>query len=128
MTHTLEITDDEARCVSDGPNDGRALVGRGGDSAGKRRMNEQRNDKKAAKDRRRQERLSGSPVDTVDEAGLMEQFQILNELRAAGGISDAEFEVERHHIFVALGLEDSLPEDGAPERPSDRDPRTEPRA
>jgi hypothetical protein len=38
---------------------------------------------------------------------MMARFQELNELRAAGSLSEESYEVQRREIFVALGLEDA---------------------
>ena len=40
---------------------------------------------------------------------MMAQFHKLNELRAAGEITEAAYENQRHEIYVALGLEDPFP-------------------
>lgn len=80
------------------------VVDIGRESAGKRRVEERRNERKKLKDERRQERQSQDAA-PVDEAAMMAKFQELNERRAAGDISDEAYEVERRTIFVALGLE-----------------------
>jgi hypothetical protein len=81
-------------------------VSRGGESAGKRRIAAQRNDRKALKDERRQERKnSGSPT-VGDEEQNMARFHHLNKRRAAGEVTEDEYEQQRHEIFVALGLEE----------------------
>lgn len=81
-------------------------MSRGGESAGKRRVAAQRNDRKAAKsERRRQRQGEGSPG-PVDEAEMMGRFHRLNELRSAGAINEDDFERQRREIFVSLGLED----------------------
>ena len=80
-------------------------MSRGGESAGKRRVVAQRNERKAAKTERRQRRQDES-TDPVDQAEMMSRFHQLNELRATGAITDDDFESQRHEIFVSLGLED----------------------
>ncbi len=80
-------------------------MSRGGESAGKRRLTAQRNDRKAAKNERRQQRRDESPG-PVDQAEMMTRFHQLNELREAGAITEDDFELQRHEIFVSLGLED----------------------
>lgn len=80
-------------------------MSRGGESAGKRRLTAQRNDRKAAKTERRQQRREESPEPT-EQAEMMSRFHHLNELRSAGAITEADFESQRHDIFVSLGLED----------------------
>jgi hypothetical protein len=83
------------------------MMGRGGDSAGKRRIKAQRLEKKAAKAERRNDRAAAGEEDEeeVDEAALMQQFSQISEQHAAGALKTEEFEVQRHEIFVALGLE-----------------------
>ena len=81
-------------------------MGRGGDSAGKRRIKAQRLEKKAAKAERRSDRAAaGDEDEVVDEAALMQRFSQISEQHAAGALKTEEFELERHEIFVALGLE-----------------------
>ena len=81
-------------------------MGRGGDSAGKRRIKAQRLEKKAAKAERRSDRAAaGDEDEVVDEAALMQRFSQISEQHAAGALKTEEFEVQRHEIFVALGLE-----------------------
>jgi hypothetical protein len=91
----------------------------GRESAGKRLNEARRNDRKKQKDERRQERQAAESA-PVDEAAMMARFQELNELRAAGSLSEESYEVQRREIFVALGLEDP-PE---PADPDDEDART----
>jgi hypothetical protein len=82
------------------------MMGRGGDSAGKRRIKAQRLEKKAAKAERRSDRAAaGDEDEVVDEAALMQRFSQISEQHAAGALKTEEFEIERHEIFVALGLE-----------------------
>jgi hypothetical protein len=75
------------------------------DSANKRRVAAQRNDRKAAKSERRRQRHEPS-AETVDPAEIMSRFHHLNELRSSGTITQDDFERQRHDIFVSLGLED----------------------
>jgi hypothetical protein len=94
-----------------GPNGGRPGhwkigMSRGGESAGKRRITAQRNDRKAAKTERRQQRRQEENLDPDDQARTMSRFHRLNELREAGTITEVEFEQQRHEIFVSLGLEE----------------------
>ena len=79
-------------------------MSRGGESVGKRRLTAQRNDRKAAKSERRQQRRDESP-EPADQAEMMSRFHHLNELREAGSITEEDFERQRHEIFVSLGLE-----------------------
>ncbi len=81
-------------------------MGRGGESAGKRRVTAQRNDRKAAKTERRQQRRQDDTPGATDQTSMMARFHHLNELRSNGGITEDDFERQRHDIFVALGLED----------------------
>jgi hypothetical protein len=76
------------------------------DSANKRRLAAQRNDRKAAKSERRQQRRHDHSPDPVDQAEIMSRFHHLNELRSSGTITQQDFERQRHDIFVSLGLED----------------------
>jgi hypothetical protein len=76
------------------------------ESANKRRVNAQRNDRKAAKSERRQQRRHEQSTESVDQAEIMSRFHHLNELRSAGTITEDDFEHQRHDIFVSLGLED----------------------
>jgi hypothetical protein len=81
-------------------------MSRGGESAGKRRLTAQRNDRKAAKSERRQQRRRDESPGPADQAQIMSRFHHLNELRETGAITEDDFERQRHDIFVALGLED----------------------
>ena len=81
-------------------------MGRGGESAGKRRVTAQRNDRKAAKTERRQQRRTDGTPGPDDQARMMSRFHHLNELRSTGAITEEDFESQRHDIFVSLGLED----------------------
>jgi hypothetical protein len=76
------------------------------DSANKRRVAAQRNDRKAAKSERRQQRRDEPSPEPVDQAENMSRFHHLNELRSNGSITQDDFERQRHDIFVTLGLED----------------------
>ena len=76
------------------------------ESANKRRVTAQRNDRKAAKSERRQQPRHEQSPETVDEVDMMSRFHHLNELRSAGTITEDDFERQRHDIFVSLGLED----------------------
>ena len=81
-------------------------MSRGNESANKRRVTAQRNDRKAAKSERRQQRRREQSPESVDQAEIMSRFHYLNELRSAGTITEDDFERQRHDIFVSLGLED----------------------
>ena len=76
------------------------------ESANKRRVNAQRNDRKAAKSERRQQRRHEQSTESVDQAEIMSRFHHLNELRSTGAITEEDFKRQRHDIFVSLGLED----------------------
>ena len=104
-----------ARDEPDAPAADRRDADIGRESAGKRQIEARRNDRKKLKDERRQERQMADKV-PVDEAATMARFQELNELRAAGAVTEEDYESQRHAIFVALGLED----------PDDRDEPEEP--
>ncbi len=81
-------------------------MSRGGESVGTRRVTAQRNDRKAAKSERRQERRQGDAPGADDQAELMSRFHELNARRSAGAVTEEDFERQRHDIFVSLGLED----------------------
>jgi hypothetical protein len=81
-------------------------VSRGGESAGKRRVTAQRNDRKAAKAQRREHQRDVEGTEAADESQMMTRFHQLNELRSSGSITEEDFERQRHDIFVSLGLED----------------------
>jgi hypothetical protein len=76
------------------------------ESANKRRVTAQRNDRKVAKSERRQQRRHAQSPELVDQAEIMSRFHHLNELRSSGTITQDDFERQRHDIFVSLGLED----------------------
>ena len=76
------------------------------ESAGKRRVTAQRNNRRAAKIERRQQRRQEGNPDPADQAQIMSRFHHLNELRSTGAITEDDFERQRHDIFVSLGLED----------------------
>jgi hypothetical protein len=76
------------------------------ESANKRRVAAQRNDRKVAKSERRQQRRYEQSLEVVDQAEIMSRFHNLNELRSSGTITEDDFERQRHDIFVSLGLED----------------------
>jgi hypothetical protein len=76
------------------------------DSANKRRVAAQRNDRKAAKSERRQQRREDHSPEPVNQAEMMSRFHHLNELRSNGTITQEDFERQRHEIFVSLGIED----------------------
>jgi hypothetical protein len=76
------------------------------DSANKRRVAAQRNDRKAAKGERRQQRRDEQKPEPIDQAEIMSRFHRLNERRSSGTITEEDFERQRHDIFVSLGLED----------------------
>jgi len=81
-------------------------MGRGGESAGKRRVTALRNERKAAKLERRQQRQDSSVTPEVDDAEMMARFQQLNQLRAVGAVTEDDYHRQRAEIFQALGLED----------------------
>jgi len=76
------------------------------ESANKRRVAAQRNNRKMAKTERRQQRRHQQSPEPVDQAEFMSRFHHLNELRSSGTITEDDFERQRHDIFVSLGLED----------------------
>jgi hypothetical protein len=76
------------------------------ESANKRRVTAQRNNRKVAKSERRQLRRHEQSPELVDQAEIMSRFHHLNEARSSGTITEDDFERQRHDIFVSLGLED----------------------
>ena len=76
------------------------------ESANKRRVAAQRNNRKVAKTERRQQRRHEQSPEPADQAEIMSRFHRLNELRSSGTITEDDFERQRHDIFVSLGLED----------------------
>jgi hypothetical protein len=92
-------------------------MGRSGESAGKRRVTALRNERKAAKNERRQQRHSTSDVAGPDDGELMARFHELNQLRAVAAVTEADYQRERADIFRTLGLEDPF----APTEPLDVD-------
>jgi hypothetical protein len=81
-------------------------MSRGRESASKRRVTAQRNDRKAAKSERRLQRKQDEERGADDQSEMMSKFHHLNELRSSGAITDEDFERQRHDIFVSLGLEE----------------------
>jgi hypothetical protein len=75
-----------------------------GDSAGKRRVEAQREDRRLAKANRRAD-LSSADASPVDESALMERFRQVSEQHQQGLLSDDAYDLERREIFAALGLE-----------------------
>jgi hypothetical protein len=75
-----------------------------GDSAGKRRVEAQREDRRLAKASRRAD-LSAAAAPAVDESALMERFRQVSEEHQQGLLSDEAYNSERREIFAALGLE-----------------------
>jgi len=81
-------------------------MGRSGESAGKRRVTALRNERRAAKNERRQQRQSTSDNTEPDEAEAMARFHELNQRRAVGAITEADYQRQRADIFQTLGLDD----------------------
>jgi len=96
---------EQRSCARSAPTSFEGVAEIGRESAGKRRNEARRNDRRKLKDERRQERQAADSA-PVDEAAMMARFQELNERRAAGTITEEAYEAERRVIFVALGLED----------------------
>jgi hypothetical protein len=76
------------------------------EGANKRRVAAQRHNRKVAKTERREQRRHEQSPEHVDQEEFMSRFHQLNELRSSGTITTADFERQRHDIFVCLGLED----------------------
>jgi len=77
------------------------------DSAGKRRVEGQRKERRLAKEGRKAERIHDRPGDgqPIDEAALMDRFQQISERHGQGLMDGAAYEVEKREIFLALGLD-----------------------
>jgi hypothetical protein len=98
-------------------------MGRSGESAGKRRVTALRNERKAAKAGRRQQRQDSNATAEHDDAETMAKFHELNELRSVGAIPESDYERERADIYRALGLEDPFASDEPPAAPTpDQEP------
>jgi hypothetical protein len=82
-------------------------MARGREGAAKRareRIRKERQDAKRAKRHGGGEDPEPAPPH-VDETALLEEFRVLSEGHAAGHMQDADYEQNRHRIFVALGIE-----------------------
>lgn len=77
---------------------------------GKRQREKARAERKEAK-RVRRETLAAEAetLESADEAKLLNDFRLLSERHAAGGVADATYAQERQRIFAELGIE--APED-----------------
>jgi len=72
----------------------------------KRQREKARQEKREAKlEKRLAREASETSVDPADEQALMEQFARLSERYENNQISTADFETQRHRIFVDLGIE-----------------------
>jgi len=72
----------------------------------KRARERARQDRKEAKRIRRDAAATALDTgDAPDEGALMEEFRVVSERHAAGQFSDEAYRLERHRIFVALGIE-----------------------
>lgn len=79
---------------------------KGREAALKRARERARQEKKEAKKEKTEARKSEeSQAEPVSESALMEEFARLSERHAANQISAADYEEERHRIFVELGIE-----------------------
>ncbi len=67
------------------------------------RVRQQRQEEK----RQRRETIAAEAEtpDGAHEARLMEEFRTLSEQHASGTITAATYDMERHRIFVELGIE-----------------------
>jgi hypothetical protein len=72
----------------------------------KRAREKARQERQQAKRERRQAASANAtePADAPDEESLMEEFRVLSERHAAGGVTDDKYEEERRRIFVELGI------------------------
>lgn len=78
-------------------------MARGRETFEKRRLQKVRQERKAEKVVRREQR-QGETSDAPDEATLMERFRLISEQHSAGALSAEEYDAERKEIFAALGL------------------------
>ncbi len=78
---------------------------------GKRQRERARAQRKEAKQLRRDTiAAEAESLESADEAKLLNDFRLLSERHAAGGVADATYTQERQRIFDELGIE--APEDG----------------
>lgn len=82
------------------------MAKKGREAALKRARERARQEKKEAKREKAEARKADeTPVEPTSESDLMEEFARLSERHAANQISAADYEDERHRIFVELGIE-----------------------
>lgn len=83
------------------------MAQRGREGMAKRARERARQERQEAKRNRRQAMGEGAveSTDAPDEVALMEQFRDLSERHAAGAVTEAVYNEERHRIFVELGIE-----------------------
>lgn len=78
----------------------------GREAAAKRGRERARQERKQAKVEQKAASVDAAgPAEEIDEGALMEEFRVLSEQHAVGQISDDVLSVEKHRIFVALGIE-----------------------
>jgi len=78
---------------------------------GKRQRERARVQRKEAKRLRRENIVAeAESLESVDEAKLLNEFRLLSERHAVGGVTDTTYAMERRRIFGELGIE--APEDG----------------
>jgi len=78
----------------------------GRESFEKREREKERQQRSAAKRERRESRAEPDVNGAgVDSDALMERFRVLSERRAAGAVSEEQYEAQRLQIFSELGLD-----------------------
>lgn len=82
------------------------MAKRGREGVLKRQRERARQEKQAIKREKRQSRSNeGDEEPVVDETRLMEEFARLSEDFENNVITQAQYDEERHRIFVKLGIE-----------------------
>lgn len=82
------------------------MAKRGREGVLKRQRERARQEKQAVKREKRQSRSNeGNEEPEVDETRLMEDFARLSEDLENNVITQAQYDEERHRIFVQLGIE-----------------------
>ncbi len=81
-------------------------MARGREGMAKRAREQARQQRREAK-RLRRETLADEAEnpDSASEDQLMDEFRVLSERHAAGHVAESAYLIERHRIFVELGIE-----------------------
>ncbi len=81
------------------------MARRGREAALKRAREKARQDKREAKREKKERAAESGDEPITNENALMEEFARLSEAHEAGRVSAEKYNLERHRIFVDLGLE-----------------------